>query len=821
MDDNSEKLRARAKEELRKGNRIDTNLYETDLKILVEELSIYQIELEHQNQELIQSQDLLHQSKNRYLDLFDNAPIGYMIVDVDGIIKEINHTAALLLDLSKNEFIDTKITKYIHPDYQDIYYHYFLALKNLKHHQPCDIKLRKSNKSFFYARIQGVCQSQTDERKAEYRLAIIDISIQKEMEIKLLSAKALTEQSGKHFQALIEKAPDGIALIDGEGKFKYISESAKKMFGYSQADEIDLSPDENTHPDDLPMVLSQLGKIFVDPSYIPTIEYRFRNKKGQWIWIETTFSNLLANENVEAIVLNFRDVTERKLNETIFKDIVEKNPMSIQIIDMDGYPIQENSAHTKLFGAKKLSNYSVLKDPQLIEKGFAEFFDRIKKGEEVHFPDIKYDVFDIDSTFPSNPVWVSALGFTLNDINGDPEKIVLMHENISDRKNTEQELMIAKDRAEEGDRLKSAFLANMSHEIRTPMNGILGFAELLKEPNLSGEQQQQYLKIIEKSGVRMLNIINDIIDISKIEAGLMKLDKKETNVNEQIDYIYTFFKPEVEGKGMHLAIRNSLPAKEATIITDREKLYAILTNLVKNAIKYCKEGSIEIGYSLNKSTDQHELEFYVKDTGIGIPKDRQEVIFERFIQADISDKLARQGAGLGLSITKAYVEMLGGRIWVESEEGIGSTFYFTLPYLTEPTGKPIEQQVPNSHTKNPVRKLKILIVEDDEISELLLDESVKGYSSKIIIATNGLDAIEACKKNPDIDLVLMDIRLPEISGYETTRQIREFNKKVIIIAQTAYGLTGDREKALEAGCNDYIPKPINKENLLCLIDKYF
>mgnify|MGYP000353586160 CR=1 FL=1 len=226
----------------------------------------------------------------------------------------------------------------------------------------------------------------------------------------------------------------------------------------------------------------------------------------------------------------------------------------------------------------------------------------------------------------------------------------------------------------------------MSHEIRTPMNGILGFSELLKSPNLSGDKQQKYIEIIEKSGKRMLNIINNIVDLSKIEAGLMCVEFKESNINEQIEYIYTFFKPEVEAKGMQIFFKKTLQAKEATIITDREKLFAILTNLIKNAIKYTKEGVIEFGYVLksnNEAVNQSpnlELEFFIKDTGSGIAKDKQEAIFERFIQADVINKMARQGAGLGLSITKAYVEMLGGKIWVESKEGIGSTFYFTLPY---------------------------------------------------------------------------------------------------------------------------------------------
>jgi len=381
-----------------------------------------------------------------------------------------------------------------------------------------------------------------------------------------------------------------------------------------------------------------------------------------------------------------------------------------------------------------------------------------------------------------------------------------------------KELILAKEQAEKSDRLKSAFLANMSHEIRTPMNGILGFAELLNEPNLSGEKQHEYIKIIEKSGVRMLNIINNIIDISKIEADLMHLHINVVEINEKIEFIYTFFKPEVEEKGMQLLFKNSLPSKVATIRTDTEKFYSILTNLVKNAIKYSKEGVIEFGY-LKKG---EFLEFYVKDTGIGISKDMKPAIFERFIQADITDKMALQGAGLGLSISKAYVEMLGGKIWVESEEGIGSTFYFTLPFNSEPEEKKVNKKnILGQNGKDQIRKLKILIVEDDEISEKLVAIELTDFTSKISIARNGIEAIEVCRNNPDIDLIMMDIQIPELNGFEATRQIRQFNKTVVIIAQTAFGLSGDREKAIKAGCNDYISKPIKKDELLSLIQKYF
>ncbi len=239
-----------------------------------------------------------------------------------------------------------------------------------------------------------------------------------------------------------------------------------------------------------------------------------------------------------------------------------------------------------------------------------------------------------------------------------------------------EELMIAKKKAEDSEQMKLAFLANMSHEIRTPMNGILGFIQLLKKPGVSFENQQRYLSMIEKGGARMLNIINDLIDISKLESGLMGINISETNINEQIDFISTFFRPEVEAKGMHIFANNGLPAAEAVIKTDREKVYAILTNLVKNAIKYCDEGSIEFGYKLKNKF----IEYYVRDTGIGIHQNDLEAIFDRFVQTEASEKREVQGAGLGLSISKGYVEMLGGKIWVESEVGKGSTFYFTIPY---------------------------------------------------------------------------------------------------------------------------------------------
>jgi PAS domain S-box-containing protein len=383
---------------------------------------------------------------------------------------------------------------------------------------------------------------------------------------------------------------------------------------------------------------------------------------------------------------------------------------------------------------------------------------------------------------------------------------------------TNEELYYSKEKAEESDRLKSAFLANMSHEIRTPMNGILGFTELLKEPQLTGETRNTYVNIIEKSGNRMLNIINDIISISKVESGQMEVFISETNINEQLDFIHSFFKLEIEQKELQLTVKKGLTGNDAIVFSDKEKIYAVLTNLVKNAIKFTHEGFIELGY--DKKGDF--FEFYVKDSGVGIMKEQTDLIFERFRQG--SELLTRnyEGAGLGLSISKAYVEMLGGKMWVESQFGKGSTFYFTIPFNIEvDKGNDILFDEYKGNEIRLTRKLKILIAEDDESSEMLLSLTLEPFSSKILKVTNGQDAVNTCRNNPDIDLVLMDNKMPIMDGYEATRQIREFNKDVIIISQTAFALPGDREKVIEAGCNDYLPKPFNQKILLDMIKKYF
>ena len=506
----------------------------------------------------------------------------------------------------------------------------------------------------------------------------------------------------------------------------------------------------------------------------------------------------------------------------LFKQAVDSSSVVITITDVEGKIIYANPFFLETTGYSYDevigSNPRILKSGHQSREFYKKMWDTILSGK-VWIGEI------LNKKKNGELYWVKAVISPILNSKGIITNFVAVKENITQSRQMMEDLLKAKEKAEESDKLKTAFLANMSHEIRTPMNGILGFAELLKEPGLNVEEQQKYIRIIERSGVRMLNIINNIVDISKIEAGLMDVKIQESDINEQIDYIYTFFKPEVEAKGMELLHKEVLPKNEAGILTDREKLFAILTNLVKNAIKYSEKGCIEFGYVTSGGNIEKPdtLTFYVKDTGIGIRKDKIDIIFDRFRQVSEGSNRNYEGVGLGLSITKAYVEMLGGRIWVESEEGLGSCFYFTLPYktTTEEVVKKQKQKTSTDQDEEKAANLKILIAEDDETAEWLLSITVQPFCSSLLVARSGTEAVEMCRNNTDIDLILMDIRLPEMNGHEATRLIRTFNKEVVIIAQTAYGLSSDRNNSFEAGCNEHISKPINKDDLQEMIKKYF
>ncbi len=382
-------------------------------------------------------------------------------------------------------------------------------------------------------------------------------------------------------------------------------------------------------------------------------------------------------------------------------------------------------------------------------------------------------------------------------------------------KQINRELREANQRAEEHDKLKSAFLANMSHEVRTPMNGILGFSQLLLDGAIDDAEREEFVGVIQNCGNQLLAIINDLIDISKIEANQITLNPSPVNLNELLNEQLLLFKPKAEDNNLQFEIESNLDPTTSAIMVDGARLRQVISNLIGNAIKFTREGEVRFGCYRN----QNVVEFYVKDTGVGIPADKQKYIFERFRQ--VETELARQtsGTGLGLAISKALVSKMGGEIWVESQSGEGSTFHFTIPD-NNAVNKTIEQPIAEKRYQTVSKTPQILIADDNEINYLYLKELLKGVDADLLWVTNGQEVVSYVKSNPNIDLILMDIKMPIMDGYQATREVKKIRHDLPIIAQTAYAMTSDREKAAESGCDDYIAKPINKAKFISIINRF-
>jgi len=493
----------------------------------------------------------------------------------------------------------------------------------------------------------------------------------------------------------------------------------------------------------------------------------------------------------------------------IFKKIADQSPLSIIVTDVKGTILYANER----FGT--LSGYTpeelLGQNPRIIKSGYhskafyqslwntvlsgndwvGEFLNKKKSGELY---------------------WERAFITPIKDEEGKIVQIIGIKEDITERKKMIEDLVAAKEKAEQADRLKTAFLANISHEIRTPMNGIIGFAELLKRPNLSLEKQLEFVSIIEQSSKRMLKLINDIIELSKIEAGMTTIELNEINLNKLLNDLREQFREEVLAKNLFFLCHAGLNDDEANIVTDSNKLLQILGNLIRNAIKFTHTGGIEIGYQREGEC----LHFYVKDTGIGIPEEYHQIIFDRFRQIQEGTTRQYEGAGIGLAICKSFVELLNGKIWVESSsDSVGAAFHFTIPY------KPLIQKKITMEKTDGLRidrPISILVVEDDEKSAQLLAEMFANDPVTIYLAKDGKEAVNLVEKN-HIDLILMDLKMPEMDGFEATRIIRKRFPNLPIIAQTAYTFSDERKRAFEAGCNDYISKPIAINKLYNIINQ--
>ena len=685
-------------------------------------------------------------------------------------------------------------------------------------------------------------------------------------------AERVLEEKERFYRHILENIQDFVIVTNADNKIVYVSPSHKNIAGYEEDELLGRDSFDFVYPEDRQGLTNHVIKN-ISAGYFKHKDFRIIHKDGRLLWVECTGKIITDQQGkYNGVIYSGRDISERKNIEEREKKYLRNTEFllrtAVQLVD---FPRNRNifaftADNLRYLHPESLIFVAEIKDSATaVCKAFAgddNIFSHILKilgfspvervftlsgaiqslmsGEIEKFPEGIYSFSSADLSdekiaaireiFPMGTVY--GIGFISdNKLIGTVVIVYPEGKTISNRYTTKlfvQQVSLAmkriqmeeeKNKAEESNRLKSAFLANMSHEIRTPMNAILGFCQLMRMGNLSDLDRDQLLDSIDVNSEQLLNVINDIIDIAKIESGQLRILNRPFNLNSLIDDLWSFFQSDRRRMNKHdieLKSIKTMPDLLCNIITDDMRLKQILINLISNAYKFTDKGSIEFGYMAAKNG---MLKFFVKDTGSGIEKAHQHLIFERFKQADDSATRVHKGTGLGLAICKELVEIMGGTIWVESIPGMGSTFYFTLPFV--PADKQSLSYAQKRNKKYNWKNKTVLLVEDHLKNYLYLKMVLEDTVVSLIHVETATDAIMAVQNDQSIDMVLMDIQLPDFDGYQATRRILDIRPDLPVIAQTAYAMEGDRDKALAAGCVDYIAKPYDYRDLLEKMEKFF
>ena len=671
------------------------------------------------------------------------------------------------------------------------------------------------------------------------------------------------KQSEEFLKITLASIADGVIVTDINGVITNINTVAKNLIGRSDADVIGKKVTEVFKIIDVEtrqQAINPVEKVLETGQIIGLSNQTILcSKTGDEYNISESAAPILNDQNViVGVVLVFSDITVEYLQEQRIRESEERLSMAIKgtkaglwdwNIQTHSFVVNDEWYAMLGYNQADFSPFTIEKKNQLIHPDFLKISNFCIQQ---HF-DKKNEMYECELLLKNKKnewIWVIDKGTVVEyDSNGKPLRMIGTQVNIQRQKqielniktqmeeyqslyeeylaqteelsesieryrSTNEELLIMKERAEESDRLKTAFLQNMSHEIRTPMNAIMGFSSLLPEQFDNHDKLVQYTEIINKRSADLLVIINDILDIAKIESGQISLSQDECNLGQFFDDLTIFFNEHRNRiNKTNIEFITNIPKEiySKTIISDKGKLNQIFINLINNAFKFTEKGFVELGCTLN----DNEITFYVKDTGIGIPKERQSDIFERFIQ--VSATPFHSGTGLGLAIVKGLTNLFGGQIKLNSEENIGSTFYVTLP-LNKIQSEPEIKRTKKNPSDYNFRGKTMLIVEDDFYNAEYLKEIMHEYGFNVIHASNGTDAISIALEK-QIDIILMDIRLPDFTGYDVTQRIKSQKPNIKIIAQTAFASIEDKQKALDAGCDNYISKPIRSEILIELLSE--
>ncbi len=761
------------------------------------------------NNEKRASELLLRENEEKLQSIFSAAPVGIGLA-VDRILIEVNDFFCHMTGYSRKELIG-KSMEFVYSSTDEFISAGEKIYRELSEKGTGSVETKLKSKD---GRIINVILNSTPLDKNDHSKGVtftmLDISDRKRAEDELKKADRSINTLISNLQGIVYRCKN-----DRDYTMEFLSEGVKELTGYFPEDILQngkISYNDIIHKDDQENVWTEVQNAVKNRQHYQLV-YRIITKSGdiRWVW-EKGEGVFTKDDELEFLEGFITDITERINAEKALRESEEKyrgifenvqnvyyetsiegtilvvSP-SIRILSKGQYSIED------LIGKSMIDYYSDLGDRQVILNELRS------KGK----------VTDFEVSFKNKDGSLVPCSISANfimDSNGQPKKIIGSMNDITDRKNVTEALKLAKDKAEASDKLKTSFLNNISHEVRTPLNGILGFAEIMSQPDLSDEDKTESLLMLRESSERLLNTITNYMDISLLTSGSLSVHNRDFSPAKILKEIFESFEAICSARNLVLMLKISGDDMNLIINSDPEIFQKIIIHLLNNAVKFTEHGSIDFGYHVHVN----DIMFFVKDTGIGIGKESIEIVFDKFSKEEKGHLKITEGSGLGLSIAKGMTEILGGRIVAESVIGEGSCFSVYLPVAHKPSF--LRQNIPLKDDKKIKQGDLILVAEDDDTNFFYLNALITRETvAKVLRAANGREAIEMFNANPGINLILMDMKMPEIDGFEATRQIKLLNPNVPIIAITAYAMSGDEDRIIAAGCDGYISKPINKKSL--------
>lgn len=770
------------------------------------------------------AQQQLAQSEEKYRTLFESMPNGYYLSTPEGRLLSTNSAFVRMLGYdSKEELmaVDIPSTLYVAPEERDI-----IVADNKEFTSASEVyRLKRKDGKIIWVEDNARYIKDSSDNILFYEGICRDIT-------ERIEAVDALRKSEERFRTLVDSFPDPIVIYIG-ATIVFINQVGLEFLRATSVDQVLGRPVwDFVSPETMEFGQKRIEQAIKERKNSPLVEQKFVRLDGSVADVETIIIPTFY-DGKPALATIAHDITSVKKDKEKIEMLtkgIEQSPVSIIITDTSGIIEYVNPNFSKVTGFS--FEEAVGQKPNIIKSNetslsyYQNLWNTILSGNDWHgefYNRAKNGV----------GFWEFASISPIKNSKGVITHFIAVKEDITERKQTElilknkneeyqevnqrliaanNELSIAKERAEESDRLKSAFLSNMSHEIRTPMNAIMGFSKLLCEPRMGNESRMEYATILTGSCERLLNTVNDVLDISKIQAGQMKVNAQSFFVGTVFKELAALYTGSFAKKGIAFVVDLDPILTQHKLYSDEQKVYQVLNNLLSNALKYTNSGRVQLGSRVKNDS----LEIFVTDTGVGISPESHGFVFERFTQENMTYSRGYEGTGLGLAISKSLAVLLSGDISLQSEKGKGSTFTFTLPFTPK-----LEDDATLTDDSNLIAVLPkelsvtILVAEDDDFSFILAKKIIQDIPGIVLLrARTGEEAVLQCRENDAISLVLMDIKMPVLDGLTATKQIREFNTNVPIVALTAYALADDKDKALRAGCNAYISKPYDHDELL-------